>query len=245
MIRITWTLIYLSTLLLSCKGPSLSPTDRYPSQSTTISEYDLDCEVLKKGCLLKRESDTVILFFRGWVEPEHMKKYTGLRKRVDEKFWIQSARDLIYNGMMPLSRAEMASSLFVTGSAHLPLTQEEMEQILNAANAKFLILASHSGGYVGMRASILPISKDYWEKVSAIWMLDNYYGAEGFAQDLKRNFGAEFLRDHCYGFVTDHNMKRYQASYKSLCPQTRTSGVTHTGGVLTCMPKFDQDKTCQ
>lgn len=211
--------------------------------STFASEPD--CTVNSKGCLLKRESDTVIIFFRGWVSPNEMGRYRGLRKQVDQAYWISSSRDILTRGEIPLQNANLTSSIFATGSSHLSLTTEELDHILDVANARYLIFASHSGGYKGMRATILPAKLEYWEKVVGIWMLDNYYGGSSLANDLRRNFGEDFLKTSCFGFVTDHNMKNFRSGYSSFCPQTRTNGVTHSGGVLKCMPYFEQNVECQ
>lgn len=237
--------LLLLSLVISCQSPQKD--QRTPANDETVEgiEGTLDCSINNKGCLLKRESDTVIVFFRGWVSPNEMSRYRGERKRLNERYWVPASRDILTRGEIPLGKGNLTSSIFATGSAHLGLTMEEMDQILQAANAKYLVFASHSGGYKGLRATILPAKLEYWEKVTGIWLLDNYYGAQAFANDLKRNFGETFLRENCYGFVTDHNMSKYRSSYKSFCPKTRTSGVTHSGGVLTCMPFFEQNESCQ
>lgn len=209
-----------------------------------ISESNIDCSFLNKGCLLKRESNTVVIFFRGWVSPNDMSRYQGLRKRIDNSYLTKSARDILTRGDMIIGNANLTSSIFATGSSHIALSMEEMDLILEKANAKYLIFASHSGGYQGLRKTLLPASLSYWENLTSIWLLDNFYGGQTVANDLERNLGREFLNENCYGFVTDHNMATFNTSYKSLCPKIKTSGVTHSGGVLQCMPWFEQDQLC-
>lgn len=174
-----------------------------------------------------------------------MPRYRGQRKQVDAAYWNKSAKDLLTRGDMIVGSANLTSSVFTTGSSHIGLTMEEMDLILEKANAKYLIFASHSGGWKGLRNTLLPAKVSYWEKVTGIWLLDNYYSNSTLANDLERNLGNGFLKENCYGFVTQHNMERYKASYKRICPKTKTSGVTHSGGVLRCMPWFENHQECQ
>jgi hypothetical protein len=211
---------------------------------SSIDEHDIDCSIIDKGCLLRRNSDTVIVFFRGWISPADMSRYRGERNRVHQSSWTDSARDHLIRGEMALAPLDLDSSIFTVGSSHLGLTQNDLDQILEAANAQRLIFASHSGGYNGLRATILPIPRDYWERVVGIWLLDNFYGAARMAQDLERNFGGEFLRDHCYGFLTDHNYANYRQYFSSFCPKVRTQGVTHTNGIPRCLASFERGEEC-
>lgn len=220
-------------------------------QNVSYADYNIDCNINSKGCLLKQNSDTLIIFFRGWVHPDEMYKYSGLRKQLDASSWQASGRDLLLNtpAHTPLAELNLISSIFAVGSAHVGLSETEMDELLEASGASYIIFASHSGGYVGLRNTILPASLDYWKKVAGIWLLDNFYAGPSFADDLRRNFGEEFLRVRCYGFVTAHNYDRFSSyldgeSYQSLCPKIITSGVGHSDGVGTCLPYFEKGREC-
>lgn len=227
------TFLFFVALFCSLIGTSLFAQDQ-----------EIDCSFSKKGCLLKRESETVVIFFRGWVSPSEMHRYRGLRKQIEPAYWTKSAKDLLTRGDMIVGNANLTSSVFATGSSHVALTMDEMDSILEKANAKYLIFASHSGGWKGLRNTLLPAKLSYWDKLIGVWLLDNYYSNATLSNDLKRNLGTEFLRENCYGFTTQHNLARYKATYQSICPKTKTSGVTHSGGVLQCMPWFENHQEC-
>ncbi|MCF8059662.1 MAG: hypothetical protein K9K67_10220 [Bacteriovoracaceae bacterium] len=233
-------LITLFVLLTSCSLVS-------PKKERGISSYggsdDVDCELLNKGCLLKRNSRTLIVFFRGWVSPHMASRYGGSRKQVSSSDWAKAARDLLDEDLR-LKEIPLESSLFVVGSAHLGLSQAELVLLLEESGAEDIVFAAHSGGYKGMRATIKPMPLEFWENISGIWLLDNFYGGASFAQDLRRNFGEDFLREHCFGFITDHNRDPYINHYQSFCPNTLKSGVSHSGGVAKCMPFFERGESC-
>lgn len=205
---------------------------------------EIDCSISNKGCLIKRDGKRLILFFRGWVSPHMANRYSGTRKAVGSKDWTKAAKDLIQEDLS-LGKIPLKSSLFVLGSAHIGLTQDEIFMLLETSGASEVVMAAHSGGYKGMRATILPMPLEFWNNVTGIWMLDNFYSGASFANDLKRNFGENFLFENCYGFLTDHNLARYNSSYKSFCPKTLKRGVTHSGGVAVCLPAFEDNKDCK
>lgn len=236
-------LILMTLGLCACQTSSFRKISSLNDDSEA-AEHDIDCSVSDKGCLLKRNSDTVIIFFRGWVSPSDMSRYRGERNRVHASSWTLSARDHLLEGEMALAPLELESSVFTVGSSHLGLSQDDLDQILYAANAERLIFASHSGGYNGLRATVLPIPKSYWERVVGIWLLDNFYGGARMAQDLERNFGREFLRENCYGFLTDHNYANYRDYFASFCPKVRTQGVSHTNGIPRCLSSFERGQEC-
>lgn len=230
--------LLLTFFLLGC---SFNSTKREVAQSEV--QESLDCKLSSKGCLLKRDSNTLIIFFRGWVSPHMANRYKGSRKQVHPDDWQKAAEDLLFEDLK-LAEIPVESSLFVVGSAHLGLTLEELLILMDESEADYLYFASHSGGYKGMRQTILPMPLEFWENVKGIWMLDNYYGGAGFAGDLKRNFGEEFLERSCFGFVTEHNRQRYNSSYRSFCPQTLVNQVGHSEGVGVCLPFFEKGQSC-
>jgi hypothetical protein len=207
-------------------------------------EAMVDCQLLDKGCLLKRDSGRLIIFFRGWVSPSMANRYGGSRKEVAQRDCAKAAEDLLFEDLQ-MANIPLESSLFVVGSAHLGLSQEELILLMEESGAQEVIFASHSGGYKGMRQTILPMPLEFWRVVSGIWLLDNYYGGAGFANDLERNFGFDFLASSCFGFVTDHNHQRFESSYKRFCPQTLTHGVGHSQGVNVCLPFFERGEECR
>lgn len=231
--------------LYALSGCSSSNGLKAPRKLASLAEGEsLNCQLLQKGCLLKRSSKKLIIFFRGWVSPSMANRYGGSRKQVAEKDWQAAAEDLLFEDLA-LAGIPIESSLFVLGSSHLSLSMEELLTLMDESEATELIFASHSGGYKGMRQTLLPIPLEFWEIVSGIWLLDNYYGGAAFAGDLERNFGREFLQRNCFGFTTDHNLARFNSSYKSFCPQTLTRGVGHSEGVNVCLPFFEKGEECR
>lgn len=213
------------------------------STASTYGDAEVNCQVSSKGCLLKRNSHQLIIFFRGWVSPSMANRYKGSRKEVHADSWRHSARDLLFEDLK-LGSLPLDSSLFVTGSSHLGLSQEEINDLMEESGATELFFASHSGGFKGLRQTILPMPVSFWSQVQGVWLLDNYYGGASFAQDLERNFGRDFLKDSCFGFVTEHNRERYEASYKRICPNTLVNQVGHSQGVGVCLPFFEKGLSC-
>jgi hypothetical protein len=216
-------------------------------------ELGLDCQSLTKGCLLKRGSDTVIIFFRGWVPDNRF----GSRKQVPSRHWTTAARQMMLEGTQlgwnidqSLAQLDLESSIFTMASSHLSLSMDEMDRILELSGASKLIFASHSGGQVGLRQTILAGDYEYWQqKVKAIWMLDNFYSAATTSAVIYRNFytnhpDKDFLRENCFGFVTDHNLSNYRGHYKSFCPNVLERGVGHSDGVVRCLPDFEKGEAC-
>jgi hypothetical protein len=231
----------LSLVLLGC---SSNPNHNKRKMSSIDYGDDLDCGLVSKGCLLKRNSSRLIIFFRGWVSPNMASRYGGSRKQVASKDWANAAEDLIFEDLK-LNDIELESSLYVLGSAHLSLSQDELLVLMEESGATEIVFAAHSGGYKGMAATIRPMPLEFWNNVSGIWMLDNFYGGGSFARDLERNFGVSFLQQNCFGFLTEHNRQSYQASYSRFCPQVLGHGVSHSGGVLQCMPYFEKGEVCR
>lgn len=223
------------------------------SHATEVSqqELELDCLSVNKGCLLKRQSDTVIIYFRGWV-PDYR---FGSRKSVPAKHWNRSAIDMMLDAKQigayrkkALAELELSSSLFTVASPDLSLTEQEVQRLLKAANATQIILASHSGGWKGLQRTLSEdVSTGHWDKVRSIWMLDNFYNT-GLASVMQKKLGLQFLKDHCYAFVTNHKnntqINRFNQHFRKLCPQVLDRGVSHSQGVTLCMPYFEKDEPC-
>lgn len=222
------------------------------NRSIRLNESDLglDCGLVEKGCLLKRDSDEVIIFFRGWVPDNRF----GSQRSVPIRHWQTSAFQMLTDPRQigshieqSLAELNLQASIFTVGSSDQGLTVDEMDRILEEAGASKLIFASHSGGWRGLQYTITPPPKEYWEKVKAIWMLDNFYST-GLAEDLERNFGLEFLNQHCFAFVTPHRenrqINRFNNHFRELCPQVLDSGIGHSNGVVRCMPQFERGEPC-
>lgn len=247
---------YQGVEIISATGLSEDQIIEYNNMSLYVSEsvlshalelrdgnLGIDCDVVAKGCLLKRNSDTVIIFFRGWHQ-----RYQG--SGVPQSKWKEAAYDLLtdgwhYGGSIPMSNLDLDSSIFTMGDHQTGLTTEEMDRILAAAGAEKLIFASHSGGWKGLQYTITPAPTSYWEKVKGIWLLDNFYST-GFAAHLERNFGRDFLIDNCYGYTVrgTNNYTRYRDHYSDFCPKVLDRGVGHGPGVGQCMPYFEDEQRC-
>lgn len=239
------TILFLCLFFLSCaQNQNGSNHVRKTSSQQEPNHESFDCELITKGCLVKRHSRSLIIFFRGWVSPSMANRYGGSRKQVSQRDWQKAAEDLLFEDLK-LAELPLESSLFVVGSAHLGLSQEELLLLLEETGAESLVFASHSGGWKGMRATILPMPLEFWDLVSGIWLLDNYYGGASFAGDLKRNFGEDFLRESCFGFVTQHNLSRFNSGYRTICPQTLINSVGHSEGVGVCLPFFERGEQCR
>lgn len=209
-------------------------------------ELELDCQTVKKGCLLKRNSDTVIIFFRGFRN--------GSSTPAPENKWTDRAAEMMLNPKeigsditTSLSELELESSIFTLASYEMALSSNELEKILKASNANYFIFAAHSGGHRGLDNTLKAKDFELSHLVKSVWMLDNFY-RPALARTMSDVLGINFLKEYCFGFVTAHKnneqRKRYDNHFKNICPNVLTRGVSHTSGVIKCMPYFERDEPC-
>ena len=84
-----------------------------------------------KGCLVKRNSKQVIIYFRG-----HVKGLGGKPGRIPSHNWVKSAKRVLQREPYRLKKYNVAASLYATGSSHLSLSNTEIRTILKVTGAK-------------------------------------------------------------------------------------------------------------
>lgn len=202
-------------------------------------EHNQSISCRQKGCLLARESETLVVYFRG-----HVRGYPGHPGRVPQRFWAASARRVLTKNNYNLQRYKLKASLYATGSSHIGLSVDELLHLLLETRADRLILAAHSGGYVGLHKTLNSLSVELKKKVSGIWLLDNFYSPANTRKHLTRMFSGSFLRSRCLGYTTPHNHLRYQRYFKNICPGVRALPNGYHVRGLQCMEDFANNKKC-
>ncbi len=136
-----------------------------------------------------------------------------------------------------------ARPILVMGSSHLGLDQasileiESLYQKYNLGEFRQYTLASHSGGYAGLFATLHEALDQHIPMPKSLVMLDNFYSiqpvnTELFKKVLESGVG-------CGGFLTDHNLDRYQRLYKHpKCTIIGPDGQNHNGSVYPTLVKF-------
>ena len=192
-----------------------------------------------KGCFLDRHSETLILYFRG-----HTKKFGGQTPgRVPRSQWVNSAMDFLDNSSYRLSQYKLLSNLYVTGSSHLSFSNDDINYLLELTGSTELILASHSGGYLGFNITLQNLSKKNRDIISGVWLFDNFY-SKNTSRILNDELSKDFLESNCFGYTTPHNKQRYYSSFKTICPLVdNLKNGFHTKG-LKCMENFELNEQC-
>jgi len=96
------------------------------------------------------------------------------------------------------------------------LSPRRLRSALRDTGTSSFELLIHSGGYVGLEASLRAWSANDLAPLAALQMLDSFYDAST-AQVLRSKLG----RAPCAGFTTPHNRARFEANFAKLCPATR------------------------
>lgn len=197
--------------------------------SRALVAADYNCAILKfdEGCLItpsvQKVDEQILIYFRGHLDGSG---------HIPAKDRISSAKQATkFYGLEKLADSK-GISIFVTGSSHIRISQSDLD-ILKPSSTSEVLLASHSGGFVGLHKSLLT----YSQKIHSIYMLDNFYFGESLTHKIKDflNKGAK-----CSGFFTEHNRNRFQTRFKSIiedknCPVEKSG--SHNGHVFPFLNK--------
>jgi hypothetical protein len=171
------------------------------------------------------------VYFPGHAQEIGLKGSVPKQKR---RAWV--------NQLLDSSAYELRSTIenagcpvLILGDSQGTVSASDLESLLEKLGLSSLHLLSHSGGNVGLSASVAAWPPSLLQKVSAVKLLDNFYSAT-LAKNLKNAFGSQKLEQICTGFVTAHNFDRFEKSFRSLCPQVRR--VTESGAHKTWVKKY-------
>ncbi len=203
----------------------------------------LDCQLLpeNRGCLYLPDSSktysNVLVFLRGKFEGNAV-----VPKEDRERAALQALESF---GLKEKAK-QLDAALFVTGSPHYGLLKDDIESL---ATRKFvtsdsgLYLASHSGGYMGLWRTLESYESEP-KRLLGIFMLDNFYSRKEPFLVLLKSVVGQGVR--CIGFLTDHNVERFESLYKKIpCKADGPEGFSHSGSVSTCLDHYLAGKeTC-
>ena len=178
----------------------------------------------------------LMVYFRGWVN-----KYNG-SVPVSER--LLSARTAFTGYELGRAADAAGAVLLVTGSSDAAVRDADIDALEKQVGRQFsrVILASHSGGYAGLTAS-LPQKRT----VSRVIMLDNFYFDDG--PDSLGHHVADLVAKgaSCAGFYTPHNQDRYEQRFKPYlaCPVDAFAPTDHDAKVKECLRGYATTGTCR
>ena len=159
------------------------------------------------GCFFVPEAapaDAPLLVYLRGPHPEHL-------ANVPAGLWLESARQAFTAYKLGETAIENQVVVLVSYRSGLGLTNADLAALGRESTRTFskTILASHSGGYVGLGRTL-----DSGVTAARIVMLDNFFsaGRDGLPQKLQRLISAG---TGCVGFYTPRNKKNYEAGFKN------------------------------
>ena len=173
-----------------------------------------DCVPVKNtGCYFNGapagKNAPLLIYYRGWLSDIN---YPGGGLNgghiSGEADILRSARAALdFYGLKRLAQ-EKGLVVLVTGSSDIVFTRQDVANLQRELDYVFpaVHVAAHSGGYVGLSASI-----DSLDRVDGMILLDPFYS--DFAAKLR-----PWIRSgaSCGGFYTPHNEKRYNDYFSAL-----------------------------
>lgn len=205
-----------------------------------------NCKVLNKNsCLyldnnITYKDDTIVIYHRGFWGKYKGKVPTKLRKR--------SIKQALSKYDLNRSSDKLKIPFLVSTSSNVGFSIKEIESSIKKAklkeNAK-VILASHSGGYLGLIKTLKNLKKgSYTFKIENIVMLDNFYFSSRSAGLLKEFFDKGVK---CTGFYTEHNSKRLKSVLlkkvdSEVCSIEKRRG--HNKSVNDCLVSYVNGEKC-
>lgn len=181
-------------------------------------------------------SATVLVYFRG-----HWGDYKG---NVPAGTRLASARQAFSAYELKRAADENKVVVLVTGSSDVSVSEEDLDKLAEAAKVKFTgrWLASHSGGFVGLGASLKKLGP-----VNRVVLLDTFY----FGEDLSKLVAARVAAGAvCTGFLTPHNKDRWSKRFvpfvaEKACPvNLYTAHSEHEDAVRRCLSPYLSRTTC-
>lgn len=205
-------------------------------QARTVAS-PADCVPFQgKGCVYDGGEGALLLYFRGHLNgsgnitgPERI---LASSRQALESYGIRKAAD------------QLGLTALVTGSSHIPVTRKDVERLEAALGRKFplVLVAAHSGGYVGLSASL-----DGLPRVDSLSLLDCFYGSDIQTALASKVAAREEQGAACRGFATPHNLKRYRTYFQPLsrcAVEARPSDAEHESRVSRCLPHYLAGRAC-
>jgi len=173
------------------------------------------------GTLVKvpnSDCKTLRVYFPGHAQELELK---GSVPQKREREWAEA---LLKSENYKLAAAITTSTCptLILGDSIKTIKASEIASQLTESEAISIELYSHSGGYVGMNASLEMWEENEFSKVKKIVLLDNFYSS-ALASTLKEKFGDK-LKQMCKGFYTPHNADRFKSYYSKICPNVDSKG---------------------
>ena len=180
-------------------------------------------------------SAPLLVYFRGWTKAH--KGSVPVAERA------ASAREAFSSYDLDRAADAAGAVLFVTGSSDASFQDADVDALETKVGRRFsrLILAAHSGGYVGLDAS-LPQRRE----VARVIMLDDFYFSDG-PDSLGRRVAALVGRGAaCAGFYTPHNKERWEQRFKPYltCPVDAFGPHDHDDKVNACLKGYATTGAC-
>jgi hypothetical protein len=177
----------------------------------------------------------LFIYFRGWLAPHN--------GSVPAKERVSSAgQAFTFYGLGPAADAAGAV-LLVTGSSDVSVRDADVDALEKQLGRRFtsLILAAHSGGYVGLGASLPPK-----RKVERVIMLDDFYFDDSAASVGRAVADVVQRGAACAGYYTPHNKDRWEQRFKPYltCPVEAFGPNDHNAKVNECLKGYATTGTC-
>lgn len=178
----------------------------------------------------------VLVYFRG-----HWGDYKG---DVPPGERLASARSAFSTYELKRVADDNKLIVLVTGSSDVSVSDRDLDDIAAAAKATIasLRLAAHSGGFVGLGASLKQLG--FAERII---LLDAFY----FGEDLSKQVAERVARGAaCTGFTTPHNKKRWSERFAArlpgkACPIDHYLAASeHEDAVRRCLGPYQSRTTC-
>ena len=227
------------------------------SQEETLDQFqNLDSQLQEKlgelkncldlnkySCLYQKEkstNSTLVIYHRG-----HWASFKGDVPLDQRNNSLKQAIDFYE---LNKSHEQVESPFLISASSNIGFTIKEIESALLSANLAAdskVILASHSGGYVGLLKTLNYLKKSvYTFDISQIIMLDNFYFIKE-STSLIKSFLDKGTK--CSGYLTAHNSTRFKERFSSTVNSNQCSmklKVNHNKGVNACLSDYIQTNDC-
>ena len=170
---------------------------------------------------------------RGW--------YASYEGRVPPDACLASSRQAFTRYGLGETARVAKTAVLVTCSSDRGVTESDVAALERDSGKAFSgrILAAHSGGYVGLEASLLA-----GLVFQRLLMLDDFY----FGTDLSPKIQARVSAGaSCAGFYTAHNLKRYETRFRSAvaCSVEPHDDLGHDETVVKCLASYLTRGSCR
>lgn len=234
-------LLGLVTASLLCAGWARAQESAVPQDALdafVAAGAGADCAPLPGvGCVYvplgaPRTEPGLLIYFRG-----HWRSYRG---RVPQELRVESARSAFISYGVKAAAERAGLAVLVTGSSSAEVGAAELAAARAAAGRPLgrVILAAHSGGYVGLERSLPGLPP-----VARIVMLDDFYFDASLTALIKARVGAGAA---CTGYVTLSSRARWESRFKPFvaCPVDVYQDSEHEAAVARCLGAYLERSTC-